>query len=313
MMKQLLTGSALAVLLAATPALAQSDTTTQKQPEAQQTQPADTGAAADSKNGSMDAAKGDDMNKDKATTAQSSDTMSTDKSAQSTDTMSTDKSAQSGDAMSGDKAAQSTDTMSTDSKAAQSTDTMSNDNATAQSTDTMSTDQKTAQTGTDAAGMGSGEMYVGQQDEGELLASDLMGTSVQNADGDKLGDINDVVVADQGGIKAVVIGVGGFLGIGEKNVAVNYDQVEQTRDENGDLKLVLNTTKDDLENAPKFVSLEDQKDAQQAQNQQNNATGSGSMSGTTSNSMGTGATGTGTGATGTGSGNMGTGTTGQSQ
>ena len=53
-----------------------------------------------------------------------------------------------------------------------------------------------------------------------------MGATVYGPGDENLGDINDVILAKEGGIDAVVIGVGGFLGIGEKNVAVAFDQIE---------------------------------------------------------------------------------------
>jgi hypothetical protein len=52
-----------------------------------------------------------------------------------------------------------------------------------------------------------------------------------------------------------VIGVGGFLGIGAKNVAVAFDQIEQSTDEDGNLKLILNASKEDLDAAPAYMTL----------------------------------------------------------
>ena len=157
--------------------------------------------------------------------------------------------------------------------------------------DTAPADSTTTAATTDA--QGSGERYVAQQAEGELLANDVVGANVENSEGDSLGTINDVIITEDQGIKAVVIGVGGFLGIGEKNVAVSYDDIEQTTDENGDVKLMLNATNEELENAPRFVSLEEQEEAsrQQAEMDQTQSTTGTTGTGT----MGT----TGTGTTGT--------------
>ena len=47
---------------------------------------------------------------------------------------------------------------------------------------------------------------------------------LQDANAQSIGDINDLVVAEDGSIEAVVIGVGGFLGMGEKSVAVPFDE-----------------------------------------------------------------------------------------
>ncbi|TDH38340.1 PRC-barrel domain containing protein [Pseudohoeflea suaedae] len=89
---------------------------------------------------------------------------------------------------------------------------------------------------------------------GDVLANRLIGTSVYNGTGEEaeaIGDINDIILSKDGQVEAVVIGVGGFLGIGEKNVAVQYDKVEVTG-EKGEERFVLDASKESLENAPAF-------------------------------------------------------------
>jgi ribosomal 30S subunit maturation factor RimM len=86
------------------------------------------------------------------------------------------------------------------------------------------------------------------------LATDLIGETVYNGTGDdaeKIGDVNDMVVAADGQIESVIIGVGGFLGIGEKDVAVNFGEVEWA-DREGDRWMVVATTKEQLEQQPAF-------------------------------------------------------------
>ncbi len=87
------------------------------------------------------------------------------------------------------------------------------------------------------------------------LASDLIGESVYSSDSkdaETVGDINDLVVREDGSIDAVVIGVGGFLGVGEKNVAVRFDSIKWSIDQSGNRYAVLTTSKEDLQNAPSF-------------------------------------------------------------
>jgi len=72
------------------------------------------------------------------------------------------------------------------------------------------------------------------------------------ADAQDFGAIKDIVVDKTGTVRAIIIGVGGFLGIGEKNVAVDYNQLQWTRATDGSLRAVLNTTKDALNAAPDF-------------------------------------------------------------
>jgi sporulation protein YlmC with PRC-barrel domain len=60
----------------------------------------------------------------------------------------------------------------------------------------------------------------------QMLASELIGTKVISANNESVGDINDVVVDRNGQAVAAVVGVGGFLGIGEKDVAVPFKSLE---------------------------------------------------------------------------------------
>ena len=89
---------------------------------------------------------------------------------------------------------------------------------------------------------------------GGTLASDLIGSAVYGSaseDADMIGDINDIVVDADGNVASVIVGVGGFLGIGEKDVAVEYDTIKWV-DRDGDRWLVANMTREQLEAAPAF-------------------------------------------------------------
>lgn len=118
---------------------------------------------------------------------------------------------------------------------------------------------------------------------GSWRASKLMGMSVYNQANEKLGEVNELLVDPAGKISAVVIGVGGFLGMGEHDVAVSMSQLTVT--DNGrpvtannsassttgaatntrpapsqsantndwmPERLVMNTTKDQLKNMKQF-------------------------------------------------------------
>jgi sporulation protein YlmC with PRC-barrel domain len=62
--------------------------------------------------------------------------------------------------------------------------------------------------------------------QGDWRASKVVGLSVYNDKNEKLGSINDILMDKSGSIKAVVLGVGGFLGVGEHLVAVPLDKVK---------------------------------------------------------------------------------------
>jgi sporulation protein YlmC with PRC-barrel domain len=116
-----------------------------------------------------------------------------------------------------------------------------------------------------AAGMAGNTEFVEAQQEEEMLVSDLMGTQVYNGTNESLGEINDVLLAEGGGLKAVVVGVGGFLGIAERDVAVPWDALEVSRDQDEDLLLRLDVSREQLENAPEFETVAERQAAQQAE------------------------------------------------
>jgi len=75
--------------------------------------------------------------------------------------------------------------------------------------------------------------------------------SVYDTAKDKIGSIDDVIVADSGQVTGFMVGVGGFLGAGEKDVAVPFNAVHAEM-KNGEWYLTLDTTKDALKSAPGF-------------------------------------------------------------
>jgi sporulation protein YlmC with PRC-barrel domain len=90
--------------------------------------------------------------------------------------------------------------------------------------------------------------YSPQPDQ--MRASKLIGTGVVNTANERVGEINEVVLGKDGKVAAIIIGVGGFLGIGEREVAVNYDSLRMNRDSNNNLVVTVNATKDTLKAAP---------------------------------------------------------------
>jgi sporulation protein YlmC with PRC-barrel domain len=83
----------------------------------------------------------------------------------------------------------------------------------------------------------------------------LVGTyykqNVYDPSDNKIGEITDVVMGRDGRIEGFIVSVGGFLGVGEKDVAVPFDAVRSTQ-RNGNVRLTMNATKDQLEKAPAF-------------------------------------------------------------
>jgi sporulation protein YlmC with PRC-barrel domain len=87
-----------------------------------------------------------------------------------------------------------------------------------------------------------------------FLAANIIGEKVYNGtadDAENIGNVNDIVLTADGKADQLVIGVGGFLGIGEKNVAVSFDKFDWA-EKNGDRWLVMSTTKEQLQALPDF-------------------------------------------------------------
>ena len=76
--------------------------------------------------------------------------------------------------------------------------------------------------------------------------------NVYDPNDSKIGEIMDVLVDRSGKATALIVGVGGFLGAGEKDVAVPFEAVRTTKKGNDDWYLVMNSSKDALKNAKGF-------------------------------------------------------------
>jgi sporulation protein YlmC with PRC-barrel domain len=77
-----------------------------------------------------------------------------------------------------------------------------------------------------AAADGAADRAASSHKEGEWRASKLVGVNVYNDANEKIGDINDVILDKAGKVENVILGVGGFLGMGEHYVAVAYDKLK---------------------------------------------------------------------------------------
>ncbi|WEX87940.1 PRC-barrel domain-containing protein [Sinorhizobium garamanticum] len=95
--------------------------------------------------------------------------------------------------------------------------------------------------------------YLTEQADDQIATSTYVGQAVYNAADESIGEINDLIIKKDGGVEAAVIGVGGFLGIGEKNVAVPFDRIEISEQaDTAALKLTTTETADTLKAAPEF-------------------------------------------------------------
>jgi len=100
--------------------------------------------------------------------------------------------------------------------------------------------------------------FLDEQKPDDWLASTLIDKPAVNSQGETIGDVNDLVTDRNGKVIAALIGVGGFLGIGEKDVAVRFEDLKLSRDENDNVKVTVNISKDMLASAPDYKTLEEQ-------------------------------------------------------
>jgi len=88
---------------------------------------------------------------------------------------------------------------------------------------------------------------------GDMSANAVIGTKVRNDNKDTVGAVHDLYIDGQGAIKTVVVSVGGFLGIGAKDVAIKWSDLKQGRDGKS-LVLMTNLSKDELKALPDYTA-----------------------------------------------------------
>jgi putative membrane protein len=131
--------------------------------------------------------------------------------------------------------------------------------------------------------------YVIEQAPSDWTAQSLIGKSVENNSGETLGEVNNVIVNEKGKVVAITVGVGGFLGLGEKDVGVPFealkfetagdaaedsetgsqatneekekaDEASRLDSDHSNMQIVIDATKEQLEAAPSFVWLDEKRD-----------------------------------------------------
>ena len=98
--------------------------------------------------------------------------------------------------------------------------------------------------------------FVTQQAANKSLARVFIGQAVHNATGETVGDVNDLVFDRKGRINSVILGVGGFLSMGEKSVGVPFSALTFNVGKNGERVIVVALSKEALVKAPEFKASE---------------------------------------------------------
>jgi sporulation protein YlmC with PRC-barrel domain len=99
--------------------------------------------------------------------------------------------------------------------------------------------------------------FVTQQTDQERLVSKIIGKTIYNSGNENIGSVSDLVIGQNGQVDTVIVGVGGFLGIGEKMVGIPFTAIQVSNDQDGNVKLTAQLSKDDLNKAPEFMTLAD--------------------------------------------------------
>jgi hypothetical protein len=86
----------------------------------------------------------------------------------------------------------------------------------------------------------------------DMAASEIIGMDVRNTANEDLGEVADVLIDDGKTIRAIVLDVGGFLGLGERRVAVTPASVIIVKESDGGQHALVNATKESLTSAPQF-------------------------------------------------------------
>jgi hypothetical protein len=86
-------------------------------------------------------------------------------------------------------------------------------------------------------------------DEPLTHATDLLGKSLFDSSDQRVGEIEDLLIGSDGTVRAAVVDIGGFLGVGERPVAIRWPQLEISQLEE---RIAVSATKDQLAALPRF-------------------------------------------------------------
>ena len=110
------------------------------------------------------------------------------------------------------------------------------------------------------------EAIIPEQEETQLRAENLMGIEVVDLNGERIGEVTDLIFDENQKVTGVVVGVGGFLGIGKKEVGLKLDPAAmQEEPDTGQKTIVVNLNRTDFEAAPDFLTKEEREANERAE------------------------------------------------
>ncbi len=121
--------------------------------------------------------------------------------------------------------------------------------------DAMKSNTKSVQSGQEMGDKSrmQGQGYMDSAPANGMHASNLIGAEIKSAGDEDVGAVEDLIIDQNGQVVAVVVSVGGFLGMGEKNVAIAWDELTQSG--TSDMQdLRVDVTREELQSAPEYVT-----------------------------------------------------------
>ncbi|MDQ7250066.1 PRC-barrel domain-containing protein [Dongia sedimenti] len=97
------------------------------------------------------------------------------------------------------------------------------------------------------------DAVISAQSDGEIRADQVIGMTVYNAEGEKVGTVHDILLDKEGKATGVVLSVGGVLGVGAKSVGLTWKEIDVNPEQQ---QVQISYTKDQLEAAPDFKTTE---------------------------------------------------------
>jgi sporulation protein YlmC with PRC-barrel domain len=90
----------------------------------------------------------------------------------------------------------------------------------------------------------------------DMRVSELLGATVHNLNNEEIGEVKDLMLDDGKAVRGVIISVGGFLGIGDRKIAVEPQSLVVMEQNDGTISVTLNTNKEELQKAPQVTDAD---------------------------------------------------------
>lgn len=103
--------------------------------------------------------------------------------------------------------------------------------------------------GTGSGTMGSGSSTMGGSRMGQAQAQELIGADVKNAENETIGEVESVHIDQSGMVSNIIVSVGGFLGLGSRDVALSWNDLQVAE---GGQSVTTTMTKEQLKNLPEY-------------------------------------------------------------